>query len=75
MSLERGNPMTREQQLQLIYRHTHRDYKGRVSGVPSILVLRGSTMLFPLSDLTDEEIASRLPYAQHQEAKRTERAA
>lgn len=59
--------MTRTQQLQLIYRHTHRDFKAH----GAILVLRaGGTTLVPLSGLTNREIEERLPYAMRQEAKR-----
>lgn len=60
--------LTRDQQLALIYRHTHADYKGRSNGYRCILVLRvGGTHSVPLSDLTDAEIASKLPYAMHKE--------
>lgn len=52
--------MDRKQQLALIYRHTHRDYKGN----GAILVLReGGTHSVPLSCLTEAEIADKLPYA------------
>ena len=63
--------LTREQKLQLIWRHTHRDYRGTMKGVRNILVLRrGGTTLVPLSDLTDAEIADRLPRALRREADR-----
>ena len=63
--------MTKEKELALIYRHTHRDYKGKIGGCGSILVLRdGGTTLVMMTDLTDAEIASRLPYALRQEAER-----
>jgi hypothetical protein len=56
--------MTREQKLKLIYLHTHRDYKGRIDGHPAILVLReGGTHSVPMTELTDAEIADRLPNA------------
>ncbi len=62
--------MTRQQQLKLIYRHTHRDYRGTVNGVKSILVLRPEgTCLVPLDTLTDTEIANKLPGAERDEAK------
>jgi hypothetical protein len=63
--------MTKQQQTALIYRHTHRDYKGTVGGEKSILILRnGGTTAVPLSCLTDAEIAERLPYAMRKEAER-----
>jgi hypothetical protein len=62
--------LTKEQKLQLIYRHTHRDFKGSSEGVRTILVLRGSTHCVSLDGLTDAEIADRLPYAISQERKR-----
>lgn len=64
--------LSRAQQLRLIYRHTFRDYKGRTNGVQSILVNRGATCLVPLEQLTDAEIADRLPYAMKKEAERIE---
>lgn len=63
--------MTKEKQLALIYRHTHRDYKGNLNGERNILTLRqGGTTLVPLSALTDAEIADKLPYAIKKEAER-----
>lgn len=62
--------LTREQKLNLIYRHTHRDYKGKLAGERSILVLRQATTLVQLKDLTDAEITYKLPYALRQEEKR-----
>lgn len=62
----------RKQALALIYRHTSRDYKGRLAdGTRSILVLRnGGTTLAPLDQLTDAEIARLVPSAQRQETRR-----
>lgn len=63
--------MTREQKLALIYRHTHKDFKGRMNGERNILVLRaGGTTLIPLSALTDAEIAAKFPYARSKEMDR-----
>jgi hypothetical protein len=57
--------------LGLIWQHTHADYKSTYSGFKSILVLRqAGTSLVPLSQLTEKEIAARLPSAQSKEAKR-----
>lgn len=65
--------MTRDQQLTLIYRHTHRDYKGRLNGQRTVLTLRqGGTTLVQLDSLTDAEIADKLPYSLTLEAKRLE---
>jgi hypothetical protein len=56
--------MTREQQLKKIYATTHRDFKGNINGVKTIMVCRqGGTCIVALSDLTDAEIADRLPKA------------
>ena len=66
-------PEERKAALKLIYRHTHKDYKGKIDGKPSILVCRGGTCLVMLDDLTDAEIAERLPLAQRMEAERKEK--
>ena len=55
--------MTRDQKLKLVWRHTHRDYKGKLNGERSIMVYRQGTCLVLLKDLTDEEIESRIPRA------------
>jgi hypothetical protein len=64
--------MERNEALKLIWRHTHRDFKGKLAdGSKSVLTLRqGGTTLVPIDALTDAEIAEKLPYAQHCEAKR-----
>lgn len=60
--------MTRERKLNLIYKHTHRDYKGHLEGFKAILILReGATTLARLIDLTDAEIEAKLPYALRKE--------
>ena len=62
---------SRKMALALIYRHTHRDYKGRLpDGTRTAMVCRGTTCLVSLDQLTDPEIADRLPYAQKKEAQR-----
>ncbi len=48
--------LTRQQKLNIIYRHTHRDYRG--------------TCLVNLDHLTDAEIADKLPYSLKLEAER-----
>lgn len=53
--------------LKLIYRHTHRDYKGQRNGIKEILTARG---LVELDDLTESEVAERLPQALKKEAQR-----
>ncbi len=66
--------MTREQELKLIYRHTHRDFKGRIGGCGAILILRaGGTTLVMMTALTDAEIADKLPSALRKEQERIER--
>jgi hypothetical protein len=57
-----ANPVTREEKLLAIWRNTHADFKGKIDGKACILVLReGGTHSVPLSSLTDEEIAAKLP--------------
>lgn len=56
--------MTREQKLKAVWQDTHRDYKGTIDGVKTILVCRkGATVACPLDTLTDKEIEDRLPKA------------
>lgn len=63
--------LSRAKKLALIYRHTHRDYKGRIDGIKTVLVLRaGGTTLVDLNSLTDAEIAIMLPYSLKLEAER-----
>lgn len=70
---------TKQQKLDLIYKHTHPDYKGIAGGqfgeafegkrMVMINLPSGSTALVPLDMLTDEQIAEKLPYAIRKEAK------
>lgn len=47
----------REKKLDGIYRKMHRDYKGKIGGVRTVMVLRaGGSCLVGLNDLTDDEI-------------------
>jgi hypothetical protein len=63
--------LTREAKLNLIYRHTHRDYKGSGKGpARTILVYRGGTALVLLDNLTEDEINLKLPGALKSEEKR-----
>ena len=56
--------MSPEEQLVLIWRHTHSDYKGKIDGVRCFLVLRpGGTQLVPFDGLTDAEKLEKLNYA------------
>lgn len=55
--------MTREQKLKLVWKHTHRDYKGMLEGQRSIMVYRQGTCLVLLKDLTDAEMDERIPRA------------
>jgi hypothetical protein len=60
--------MTKQEQLTIIYRHTHRDYKGKVNGERAILINEnGATVLCPLSALTDKQIARTFPYCYRRE--------
>jgi hypothetical protein len=60
----------RKKALTLIYRHTHRDFKGNMNGQKTILMYRNGTTLVNLEDLTDAEIASELPSALKREEAR-----
>lgn len=70
--------LSRKQKLALIYRHEHRDYKGRAGpqwgeheGEKSIMVNeKGATVLTLLETLSDEQIANKLPYALKKESER-----
>ncbi|CAG9229846.1 hypothetical protein PSP6_540001 [Paraburkholderia tropica] len=75
--------LTRAQKLTLIYRHTHSDFKGKAgpvwgehAGKKTIMVnINGAAALSLLDDLTDEQIADKLPYALQKEHQRQEQAA
>lgn len=54
-------PLTREQKLKLIWRHCHRDFKGMMDGVRTVMTYRNGTCLVALNDLTDAEIEDKLP--------------
>lgn len=57
-----GSGAHRKSLLEMIYRNTHSDYKGVLpDGTRVILVCRGATCLVTLEELTDDEIAQRLP--------------
>lgn len=63
--------LTSQQKLNIIYRHTHRDYRGSGRGDQrAILVFRNGTCLVNLDHLTDAEIADKLPYSLKMEAER-----
>jgi len=73
--MKKPTELTKEAKLNLIYRHTSRDYKNSGKGdARAILVLRKEgTTLVPLIALTDEEIEAKYPYALYKEdKKRTE---
>lgn len=53
--------MTRDQKLKIVWRTTHRDFKGKIGLAKYILVYRNGTCMVKLSDLTDTEIDERLP--------------
>ena len=65
-----GQPLSREEQLQVIYQYSHEDCKGLASDrwprqhqlKPTLIVLEnGITTLKLLEDLTDEQILDKLP--------------
>lgn len=54
--------MNRKEALAKIWRETHSDFKGKINGVKSIMILRkGGSVLCPLDGLTDPEILTRVP--------------
>lgn len=55
--------LSKQQKLALIYKHTHRDFKGEIEGEPTILVFRNGTCLIRLADMTDAEIEDRVQSA------------
>lgn len=63
--------MTREQKLNLIYKHTHADFKGESAGERTLLVNLGGkgTGMVLLVDLTDKQIAEKIDYAQQCEKR------
>lgn len=76
--------LTKEQKLELIYRHTHRDYKGTAGlrwgeneGKPTIMVTapNGGNALILLEWLSDADIEAKLPYALRKEKYRPRMAA
>jgi hypothetical protein len=54
----------------LIWRHTHRDYRGVIDGQRTILVFRNGSQLVLLTSLTDEEFSTRLASAKTAEQRR-----
>jgi hypothetical protein len=50
-------------QYDLIWKHTHRDFKGKIDGVRYILVFRNGTQSVALENLTDAEFDDALGYA------------
>ena len=63
--------------IDLVYRHTHRDYRSDPGVVPrTVLVLRlGGTTQTTVEGLTDEEFEGKLRYARGAEARRKARIA
>lgn len=51
----------RAQKLERVWRAAHRDFKGSIDGVRTITVYRQGSCLVALTDLTDAEIADKLP--------------
>lgn len=53
----------RDKKLDAVWKHKHRDYKGRINGTRCVLIYRNGTTSVPLTDLTDAEIEDNLPAA------------
>lgn len=62
--------MTREKQLALIWRHTHKDFRGMIGMEKHVLMMReGGTTSVPLTALTEDEITRQLKYAEGAEQR------
>jgi hypothetical protein len=65
--------MNRTEAINMIYRHTHPDYKGRdpKTGAKSILVWRDDTgtTAIPIDELTESEFARELEAAKRKKAR------
>jgi hypothetical protein len=55
--------MTREQKQKLVWKHTHRDYRGKLNGERAILVSYEGDTCPVTNSLTDEQLESRIPRA------------
>lgn len=55
-------PKTRKKLESLLWKNTHKDFRGSIDGVKNVLLLTAQgTCLYPLSALTDEELLSKIP--------------
>jgi hypothetical protein len=55
-------PLTRDQKLELVWKHTHRDFRGHNGNAErTVLIYDNGTCLVRLADLTDAQINERLP--------------
>jgi hypothetical protein len=54
---------TRKKLEALLWKNTHKDFRGSIDGEKNVLINRGGegTCLVPLSALTDEELLGKLP--------------
>lgn len=69
-SADERAPLSRAQEIRLIYKHTHRDYRSMTNGKRSVLYLdkeRG-TCLSPIEALPEDVYAEKLRYALSREA-------
>jgi hypothetical protein len=62
--------MEKQKKLALIFKHTHRDYKGTGQDKTLMILRDGVTCLVPLEGLRDGEIEKLLPYALKKEQER-----
>lgn len=66
--------MTRKEELRLIWKHTHRDFKGVIDGQKHVLCLiDGATCSVPLDALPPERHAEKLAYAVRAEERARQR--
>lgn len=56
-------------EMNLIWKHTHPDFRTKIDGVRHVLIGRNGTTLVPLQSLTKEEHAEKLAYAKGCEAR------
>jgi hypothetical protein len=56
-------PKTRKKLEALLWKNTHKDFRGSIDGVKNVLVNRGAegTCLVSLDALTDQELLSKIP--------------
>lgn len=62
--------MEKQKKLDLIFKHTHKDFKGTGQDKTLMILRNGATCLVPLEGLTEAEVGRLLPYALKKEQER-----